>query len=54
LLGVRGVGSRIEYSGAAFFTARGGLLADAWVLGDLDALRRQLPAPDGARLLARA
>ena len=45
LLGVRGVGNRIEYSGAAFIRVRGGLLADAWVLGDLDALRRQLPAP---------
>jgi steroid delta-isomerase-like uncharacterized protein len=45
LLGARGVGNRIEYSGAAFFRVRGGLLADAWVLGDLDALRSQLPAP---------
>ena len=45
LPGVGGVGNRIEYSGAAFFRVRGGLLADAWVLGDLDALRRQLPAP---------
>ncbi|GAB2987217.1 ester cyclase [Amycolatopsis acidiphila] len=43
LLGVRGDGRRVEYAGAAFFTARAGLLTAAWVLGDLDALRRQLP-----------
>jgi predicted ester cyclase len=43
LLGVRGTGRRVEYAGAAFFTAGAGLLTGAWVLGDLDALRRQLP-----------
>ncbi|MER5264827.1 ester cyclase [Actinosynnema sp. NPDC002837] len=52
LLGVPGTGALVDYSGAAFFTARGGLLADAWVLGDLDALRAQLtsapPTPGGA------
>ncbi|HVV18963.1 MAG TPA: ester cyclase [Pseudonocardiaceae bacterium] len=42
LLGVQGSGAPIEYSGAAFFTAVGGQLADAWVLGDLEGLRRQL------------
>lgn len=42
LLGVAGHGAPIEYAGAAFFTATGGLLATAWVLGDLDTLRRQL------------
>ena len=31
-----------EYAGAAFFTARNGRLASAWVLGDLDGLRREL------------
>ena len=32
------------YRGAAFFTAADGLLSTAWVLGDLDALRRLLTA----------
>ena len=42
LLGAAGTGRRFAYSGAAFFTARDGLLAEAWVVGDLDELRRQL------------
>ena len=42
LLGVPGTGNPIDYAGAAFFTARDGRLTEAWVLGDLDALRRQL------------
>ncbi|MGH3563847.1 MAG: hypothetical protein ACRDTN_19210 [Mycobacterium sp.] len=31
-----------SYTGAAFFTIADGLIADAWVIGDLDSLRRQL------------
>jgi steroid delta-isomerase-like uncharacterized protein len=42
LLGLAGTGRRFSYPGAAFFTARDGLLAQVWVVGDLDALRRQL------------
>jgi steroid delta-isomerase-like uncharacterized protein len=42
LLGVAGTGRRFSYPGAAFFTARDGLLADVWVVGDLVELRRQL------------
>jgi predicted ester cyclase len=42
LLGQPPTGRRFSYSGAAFFTARGELLTDAWVLGDLDSLRAQL------------
>lgn len=42
LLGVSGSGGAIEYAGAAFFTAAEGMLTSAWVLGDLDSLRRQL------------
>jgi steroid delta-isomerase-like uncharacterized protein len=52
LLGVPASGRPFAYSGAAFFTAAGGLLTDAWVLGDLDDLRRQLllgPATAGPR-----
>lgn len=42
LLGVPGTGQPIEYAGAAFFTCADGQLGTAWVLGDLDALRRQI------------
>jgi predicted ester cyclase len=42
LLGIAPTGRAFRYSGAAFFTASGGLLTDGWVLGDLDDLRRQL------------
>jgi predicted ester cyclase len=42
LLGLPATGRRFEYAGAAFFTAERGLLASAWVLGDLTALRGQL------------
>ena len=44
LLGQRGHGGPIRYDGAAFFTSRSGPLTSAWVLGDIDALRRQLAA----------
>lgn len=39
-----------SYDVAAFFRVSDGLLTDAWVLGDLDHLRRQLASPgeDGA------
>jgi steroid delta-isomerase-like uncharacterized protein len=42
LLGVPGTGAAISYAGAAFFTAANDVLVSAWVLGDLDSLRRQL------------
>jgi predicted ester cyclase len=42
LLGLPATGHRFEYAGAAFFTAADGLLSSAWVLGDLEGLRRQL------------
>jgi len=41
-LGIAASGAAISYSGAAFFAADGGRLRQAWVLGDLDQLRRQL------------
>ena len=44
LLGLPGRGEPFAYSVAAFFHAEGGYLTAAWVLGDLDALRRQLTA----------
>jgi len=47
LAGLTATGRQFEYAGAAFFTTRDGQLASAWVLGDLDGLRRQLrPDPD--------
>ena len=42
LLGIPASGRRFAYDGAAFFTARDGLLAEIWVVGDLGALRSQL------------
>jgi steroid delta-isomerase-like uncharacterized protein len=42
LLDLPATGRRFEYAGAAFFTVEDGLLASAWVLGDLEGLRRQL------------
>ena len=42
LLGLPATGRRFSYAGAAFFTAAGGRLTSAWVLGDLTALRAQL------------
>jgi predicted ester cyclase len=42
LLGLPATQRRLEYAGAAFFAADEQWLTSAWVLGDLDALRRQL------------
>lgn len=42
-LGVGPTGRRVEWLGAALFTAgEDGRAADLWVLGDVDGLRRQL------------
>jgi len=35
-------GMEIEWSGAAFFTFAQGKIASLWVLGDVDAIKRQL------------
>lgn len=42
LLDIAATGRVFSYTGAAFFTIANGLIADIWVLGDLDALRQQL------------
>ncbi len=42
LVGLEPTGRRFTYSGAAFFTASGEVLVEAWVLGDLESLRAQL------------
>lgn len=44
LLGRHGRGQPIAYDGAAFFACTRGRLTSGWVLGDLDALRRQVEA----------
>ena len=44
LIGIPATGHQFAYAGAAFFNASEGLLESAWVLGDLDSLRRQLAA----------
>jgi predicted ester cyclase len=45
--GVQATGREIAWSGAAFFKIEDGLIAELWVLGDIDAVKRQL-MPDGA------
>lgn len=45
--GVAATGKRIAWSGAAFFHTHGGQIRRIWVLGDVDAVRRQLGAPAG-------
>jgi predicted ester cyclase len=42
LLGYQPTGRRVAWAGAAFFTFENGLVSDCWVLGDVDALKRQL------------
>jgi len=45
--GVEATGRNIEWSGAAFFTCRHGKITALWVLGDIDAVKKQLGAGDG-------
>jgi predicted ester cyclase len=45
LLGLPGSGRPFRYDVTAFFRGRNGHLAEAWVLGDLHGLRRQLMQP---------
>ena len=42
LLGRRGRGGPVANAAAAFFRCRGDVVEAAWVLGDLDSLRRQI------------
>ena len=42
--GVSATGRQVTWAGAAFFTCRGGRIAELWVLGDLVELGRQLGA----------
>jgi steroid delta-isomerase-like uncharacterized protein len=40
--GIEATGRPIKWSGAAFFTAGGGRISELWVLGDVEAVMRQL------------
>jgi predicted ester cyclase len=40
--GVEATGRDLSWSGAAFFTVKGGRIAELWVLGDIDAVKRQI------------
>lgn len=40
--GVPATGRLIRWSGAAFFTQRDGQIGALWVLGDIDAVKKQL------------
>ncbi len=40
--GVEPTGREIRWAGAAFFTVGGGQITELWVLGDVEAVRRQL------------
>jgi steroid delta-isomerase-like uncharacterized protein len=40
--GVEATGREITWNGAAFFAARDGRIAELWVLGDVEAVMRQL------------
>jgi steroid delta-isomerase-like uncharacterized protein len=40
--GVEATGRAVAWSGAAFFTARNGLITELWVLGDVEAVMRQV------------
>jgi steroid delta-isomerase-like uncharacterized protein len=48
LAGMPPSGRRFTYAGAAFFTAKSGQLASAWVLGDLAGLREQIRIRPGS------
>jgi steroid delta-isomerase-like uncharacterized protein len=42
LFGIAATGARVTYTGFAWFTMRDGLIAEAFVLGDLETLRQQI------------
>jgi predicted ester cyclase len=42
LFGLASTGRDIRWSGAAFFKIDRGMIAELWVLGDVDAVKRQL------------
>jgi steroid delta-isomerase-like uncharacterized protein len=51
--GVEATGRDITWSGAAFFKIRGEVIAELWVLGDVDDVKRQLTANASAQFVLR-
>jgi steroid delta-isomerase-like uncharacterized protein len=49
LFGVPATGKTVAWSGAAFFTIADERIAELWVLGDIDSLKRQLGADPSAK-----
>jgi predicted ester cyclase len=47
LFGIEATGREIRWNGAAFFKTNGETITELWVLGDVEAVRRQL-TPDRA------
>ncbi|MFZ0609230.1 MAG: ester cyclase [Xanthobacteraceae bacterium] len=47
MFGIDATGRDIVWNGAAFFKTRDGVITELWVLGDIEAVRRQL-APERA------
>jgi predicted ester cyclase len=47
-LGVPPTGNVVSWAGAALFTAAGSRIRSVWVLGDVDALKRQLAFAESA------
>ncbi|MCP4316773.1 MAG: ester cyclase [Hyphomicrobiales bacterium] len=45
--GIAPTGKKITWSGAAFFTTDGKQITELWVLGDIDAVKRQLGVQSG-------
>ncbi|MGB7036033.1 MAG: ester cyclase [Xanthobacteraceae bacterium] len=45
MFGIDATGRDIVWNGAAFFKTRAGVITELWVLGDIEAVRRQL-APE--------
>jgi predicted ester cyclase len=48
--GIEPTGKEIRWSGAAFFKTRGSKIVELWVLGDIEAIRRQLEAQRAASI----
>ena len=50
--GVAPTGREVRWAGGAFFTTDGTQIVELWVLGDIDAVKKQLEAPTQAGFLS--
>jgi predicted ester cyclase len=50
--GVPATGNAIQWAGAAFFTTDGRQITELWVLGDVDAVKRQLGAESASSFIS--